>query len=592
VERRLAAILATDVVGYTRLMEEDEEGTFGALKTRRKMLFEPAVRQHGGSTVKLMGDGALMEFPSIVAALQCAIAMQTLNERENEPLPEARRIRLRMGVDIGDVLIDEGDIFGTAVNIASRLQALAQPGGICISGAAMEQAQGRIGAAFRHRGQQALRNIAEPVAVYEVDSGGLPQPTATIHRPPARAIPGRPSLAVLPFQNLGGEGVQQYFADGITRDLITELSRFRSLFVISANSSFRFRGTDRNQASIGRELGVRYLGDGSVQRVGGQLRVTAELVDAQSGEQLWADRYSHDVEDPTAVQDWLAHNIASRLHNRLEHAELDIVKRKPPSGLASYDLWLQAAELHDSTEPEAYARARELYRRAIAADPGFARAYASLAELAYMQSALSNWGRPGKDDCAEAAEYARKAVALDDQDAAGHAVMGWVHMVRHDFAKARRHWDLAAALNPNDADLMMWRASALAFLGEPEQGAETAQMAMRLNPLHPDWYLSDYAVVLFFCRRFEEMLSIYDIIPELFPHTPGWRAAALAHLGRGAEAGERAAVFARRIATIWSGPSDATPQDYGRWFAGCIPLRRPQEREIMESGLRLAGLLD
>ena len=591
-ERRLAAIMATDVAGYSRLMEEDEEWTHTTLKERRKTLFEPTIRQARGHVVKLTGDGALVEFPSVLAAVQCAIQIQRLNKHENEPLPEGRRIHLRIGVSIGDVMFDEGDIYGTGVNIAGRLQTIAPPDGICISGAAREQVRGRTDVDFTLRGQEQLRNIPEPIAVYEVGPGLLESPHEPPTLPALPSIPERPSLAILPFENLGGEGVQQYFSDGITRDLITELSRFRSLFVISANSSFRFRGRAKDQVRIGRELGVRYLGDGSVQRIGSQLRVTAELVDAETGVRVWGDRYNHDVEDPTAVQDWLAHNIASRIHNRLEQAELEIGKRKPPNALKAYDLWLQGVAHHESTSADGYAKAHELYNRAIEADPGFARVYASLAELVYMESVFSNWGQEGKDDSAEAARYAEKAIALDDQDANGHAVMGWIHMVRHEFAKAERHWDMANSLNPNDADIMMWRATAMAFLGELDKATEAAKLAMRLNPLHPDWYQSDYAVVLFFCRRFEEMQAIYDIVPELFPHTPGWRAAAYAHLGRMQEAADKAASFCRNIAAIWSGRPDATPRDYGRWFVKIIPLRRPEEQEVMQTGLRLAGLLD
>jgi tetratricopeptide (TPR) repeat protein len=209
-----------------------------------------------------------------------------------------------------------------------------------------------------------------------------------------------------------------------------------------------------------------------------------------------------------------------------------------------------------------------------------------------MQSVLANWGQEDKDDIAEAERYARQAVALDDQDANGHAIMAWVHMFRHQFGRAVRHWQLAESLNPNDADLAMSRSTALAFLGEPARGAEAAQLAMRLNPLHPDWYLSDYAVVLFFCRRFDDMLAIYDVIPELFPHTPGWRAAACAHLGQMQKAADHAAVFSRNIRTIWTGRPGAGPRDYGRWFMRCIPLQRPEEQETMATGLRLAGLLD
>lgn len=590
-ERRLAAVLATDVVGYSRLTEEDEEGTHATLKERRKTLFEPLIRQFRGNVVKLTGDGALVEFPSIVAAIQCAIAIQRRNGEENSALPESRRIHLRIGIAIGDIMFDEGDIYGTGVNLAARLQGVAAPGGICISGDAMEQAKGRGDIKARYRGLERLHNIGKPIEIYEIDVAGQQarHPVAPQVGPPS--VPDRPSVAILPFQNIG-EGLGQYFSDGMTRDLITELSRFRSLFVISANSSFRFRGRARDRTRIGQELGVRYIGDGSVQRAARQLRVTAALVDAQTGAQVWGERYNQDADEPAAVQERLAHDIAARLHDRLQHAELAVVRRKPASDLKSYELWLQGVDWHESNTPEGYLRAHELYQRAIDADPGFARAYASLAELAYMESVLSNWGQEGKDDCAAAAELAQKALALDNQDANGHAVMAWVHLVRHEFAKAARHWQLAESLNPNDADLTMWRATAQAFLGQPEQGIEAARTAMRLNPLHPDWYLSDYAVTLFFCRRFEDMLAVYDIIPELFPHTPGWRAAAYAYLGKMAEARDRAAAFTRNIAAIWTGRPEATAKDYGRWFVNCIPLRRPEEKEVMETGLRLAGLLD
>jgi adenylate cyclase len=589
-ERRLAAILAADVVAYTSLMEADEEGTFAALKERRRLAIEPTIQQYGGHIFKLTGDGALVELPSIVAAVECAIAIQRSNEGQNVEQPPGRHIRLRIGITIGDVMVEDGDIYGTGVNIAARLEGLAPPGGICISGAAVDQVQGRNGLSFRYIGRKELKNISEPIAVYEVEMDKAPG-TSPSRAAALAPVTERPSLAVLPFENLGGEGLKGYFSDGITRDLITELSRFRSLFVISANSSFKFRNT-KNRNRVGAELGVKYLSDGSVQRIGNQLRVTAELVDAQTGVQVWADRYSHDVDDPMGLQDWLARSIASRLHNRLEHAETILVKRKPPAGLRSYDLWLQGTDFHENSGPDGYANAHRCYRRAIEIDPGFARAYASLAELTYMESVLSNWGKEGKDDCAEALSYAQKALDLDDQDANGHAVMGWVHMVRREFSKAVRYWDLAVSLNPNDADIMMWRATTLAFLGEAEKGVEAAKLAMRLNPLHPDWYLSDYAVVLFFCRRFEEMLAVYDVIPELYPHTPGWRAAALAHLGRMTEAKDRAAVFTRNIAAIWTGDPEAGAKDYGRWFMRCIPLARRQEQAIMREGLMKAGLLD
>ena len=590
-ERRLAAILAADVVDYSSRMEADEEGTHKLLKESRHRIIEPAIQRHGGKIFKLTGDGVLVELPSIVTAIECAIEIQRNIKAAGAELPAEKQLQLRIGISIGDVIIDDDDVYGTGVNIAVRLEALAAPGGICVSGAAFEQARGRSDLAFSFLGQRALKNISTPVAVYEV--GLEPGATGEKTRPGLATLPtNRPSLAILPFTNLGGGGLQDYFCDGITRDLITELSRFRSLFVISANSSFKYRGPDVDRNRIGRELGVRYLGDGSVQRAGNQLRANAELIDAQTGVQIWADRYSHDIEDPIGLQDWLAHSLASRLHDRLSHAEMEVIRRKPPNSLKSYELWLQGTEFHESNEPDAYAMAHKLYERALEIDPGFARAYASLAELTYMESVLANWGEEGKDDVAQAAAYAQKALALDDQDANGHAVMGWVQMVRHQFSKAARHWEQAISLNPNDADILMWRATSLAFLGEPEKGVEAAKLAMRLNPFHPDWYLSDYAVVLFFCQRFEEMQAIYDVIPELFPHTPGWRAAAYSHLGDMQAAQTSAAAFTRNITRIWTGKAGAGTHDYGAWFMRCIPLAQKREQEIMREGLKKAGLLD
>jgi class 3 adenylate cyclase/TolB-like protein len=598
-ERRLAAILMTDVVGYTRLMGSDEEGTFLALKKRRVQLLEPSVASHAGRVVKLTGDGALIEFSSAVEALSCAAEIQSANERANAAVAPDKQIRLRMGINVGDLIFDEGDVFGTGVNVAARLQTIAEPGGICISGTAVEHA-GVAADDLHYLGWQALKNLDHPIEVYAFrpiqGKGASRQPRRSRSASASRAlrlpkVPGdRPSIAVLPFESIGTDEGQRYFSDGITRDVTTELSRFRSLSVIASNSSFRFRDAAQNRGEIGLALGARYIVDGNVQRIGEEIRVTARLIDAELGIQMWAQRYNHAVADPTMIQDRLAHDLAANLNIHLEASELSRSKRKPSAGLLGYDLWLQGAEEHERGGDDGYARARKLYERAIAADPGFARPYARLAELSYMESVLANWGVE-KDDSAEAWDLASRALRLDPEDANGHAIIAWIHMVRHEFAKAERHWSLAADLNSNDADIMMWRATALAFLGDPPAGEQLAREAMRLNPLHPQWYVSDLAVALFFCGRFEEMLASYELIPELYPHTPAWRAAAYAHLGLRQEASDRARQFCENIRPIWSGAADAGPRDYGRWFRHCIPLRRGTEIALMEDGLRGAGLL-
>jgi TolB-like protein/class 3 adenylate cyclase len=597
-ERQLVAVLAADVVGYTRMMHDDEVGTFEELKARRLTLFEPTLRDYRGRLVKTMGDGLLVEFASAIDAVNCAIALQDANQGVDAPRPAERRLVLRIGINLSDVMRDRDDIYGTGVNIAARLQSIAEPNGVAISAAVLEQVRGKITREAKSRGAQHLKNIADPIEVFDLPPSPESKPGQPVDFSPAAArratavlaLPDRPSIAVLPLDNLSGDPGQQYFSDGVSEDIITELSRFRSLFVIARNSSFRYRGGDVEIARVGRELGVQYVVEGSIQRNGDRLRATVQLIDVLNGFHVWADRYDYRVDDLFSVQDDITRNIASRITNRLEQAHREASKRNAPSALRAYDLWLRGVECHERGTDQGHAEARQFYEAAIKADPAFARPYSGLAELVFMQLVFPDWsGQPPREG--EAMELAQKAVALDEQEAHGHAILGWAHLLQRKFGRARRHWERAASLNPNDADSAMSRAIGLGFLGEAKAGIELARQAIRLNPFHPDWYPSDLAVMLCLDRQYDEMQAIFDTIPEIYPHTPAWRAAAYALQGNLPAARAAAERFEHNVRPIWRGRPDAPVAAFGRSFLDHLPLARAEDAAEIAKGLRAAGLL-
>ena len=361
VQRRLAAILAADVVGYSRLMEFDEAGTLAALKARRRDVLGPLIAKYRGRLVKVMGDGVLVEFASAVNAVQCALDLQRSTDEANATLPEPRQIILRIGINLGEIIVEGSDLYGDGVNVAARLEALAEPGGVCISSKVHEEVRGKIDVAFADMGEQQLKNIAAPVRAYRLQSGVA----ATERR---QSASNKPSIAVLPFANLSDDKEQQFFSDGITEDIITELARFRQMQVLARNSSFRYRGSDLDMVRVGRELGVHYLVEGSVRRIGARIRITAQLIDAKSGHHLWAEKFDRDQDDIFAVQDQVVRTIVATLVGRLQAAGADVAKRKPPAILAAYECVLRADAL-TLYDPASGAEARLLYERAIDSIP-------------------------------------------------------------------------------------------------------------------------------------------------------------------------------------------------------------------------------
>ncbi len=542
--RRLAAILAADVAGYSRLMGADEEGTLARLKAHQRELVEPLIRQHQGRIVKTTGDGLLAEFASVVDAAQCALRIQRATADRNAATPEAARIAFRIGINLGDIIADEEDIYGDGVNVAARLEAAAEPGGVCVSGAVHEHVAGKLPLAFEDRGEQAMKNIARPVHVYALSAAGiaaLPAPEAP-PRPSAepaggRPLPDRPSIAVLPFANFSGDPQQAYFSDGITEDIITELSRFRTLFVIARNSSFAFRGEEMEIGEIARRLGVQYVLEGSVRRAGQRVRITAQLIDAASGSHLWAERYDRDLSDVFEVQDEVVRTVAATVAGRLEAAGAELARRKPPESLAAYDYVLRGLEQLNLAGEEHNLEARRLFEKAVEIDPRYAAAQACLALSIFVQWNSSR--APGELE--KAIEIGRRALALDDNDSRVHRTLSLIYAQLGEHDRADFHAARAVALNPNDTHAVLVQAARLRDGGRAEEAVEWVRKAMRLNPLHPNWYWNTVGRMLHDAGRYAEALDAYARIDNRPSFYHAYVAAAHAELGQMEEARAHAA---------------------------------------------------
>jgi adenylate cyclase len=405
-QRRLAAILAADVVGYSRMMQVDEAGTLAVLKSRRTEILQPLVSKHHGRIIKVMGDGVLVEFASAVQAVSCAVALQEAMAVANEAAEESRRVVLRIGINLGDVLVEGGDLYGDGVNIAARIEAVADPGSVVVSRTVFNHVRGKVDFEFDDLGERELKNIAEPVQVYRV--GVADQ--ATTARPPL-PLPDKPSIAVLPFQNLTGDILQEYFADGIVEEMITALSRFRNLFVIARNSSFAYKGRTVDVKQIGRDLGVRYVLEGSVRRVGNRVRITGQLIDTSTGLHLWADRFDGAFDDIFDLQDQITARVVGAIAPKLEQAEIDRAKRKLTSSLDAYDYYLRGmAAVHLWTKA-GNVEALHHFRRAIELDASFASAH-GMAARCYSQRKAGGWAEGSAKEVAEAKSLAWRAAEL------------------------------------------------------------------------------------------------------------------------------------------------------------------------------------
>jgi adenylate cyclase len=513
-QRRLAAILSADVVGYSRLMGIDEAGTLARLKALRRDLFDPLIAAHSGRTFKLMGDGALVEFGSAVDAVTCAIQIQKKVEERNADSTEDARIQLRIGINIGDVIVDGDDIYGDGVNVAARIQALANPGGIYISRSAADQVHDKVPIKIETRGEQTVKNIARPIEVFCVIAEDLDPTAKAMHKPEGGVqtpiVADMPAIAVLPFVNMSGDPEQEFFADGITEDILTELSRFRGLFVISRNSVFAYKGKAINAQKVAKELGVQYVVEGSVRKSGSRVRITVQLIDSETDRHLWAERYDRELADIFAIQDEVTSSIVSILPGRVAAAAQDRVQRKPPENLVAYECVLAGKLLHHRSTRADNEQALRMLERAIALDPGYAHAHAWKA-CVLGQSTVTGW-------CAdvEATRHAligelTKALLLDENDSDVHRVLAAVNLtVHHDYDKALYHQERALALNPNDDLIVVQQGEVLTWIGQAEEGIEWIQKAMRLNPYHAENFWSYLGRAYFVARRYGEAVKAFQ----------------------------------------------------------------------------------
>ncbi len=537
VQRRLAAILSADVVGYSRLMGVDEAGTLARLQALRAEAVDPAIAEHNGRMVKLMGDGALVEFGSVVDAVECAVEIQHAVAEAAGEMAEGQRIEFRIGVNLGDVIIDGDDIYGDGVNIAARLQEIAEPGGVCISGSVFEQIKGKLDAAFDDMGAQDVKNIADPVRAYR-----WAHAVAGPAREAPLALPDKPSLAVLAFDNLSGDTEQEYFSDGIAEDIITELSKYRSLFVIARTSSFEYKGRAANVRTIGRELGVQYIVEGSVRRAGNRVRITAQLVEAATGNHLWAQRYDRDLEDIFAVQDEVTEAIVTAIEPELATAERRRVQRKPVESLDAWESYQRGLWHVFRYEPGDSAKAQQFFHRAIELDPNLSSAHAGLAYALYYDVILGLSDDPDPQ-IARAIRIAKAGVSIDPTDPFAHVALGRNYLLAREYEASLAALDVAIALTPNYANAHFGRAHTLWHSGRPKEAIVSHDEAIRLSPRDPlMWaFLASKAIALLLLERYDEAAE-YARQALRQPNTAICanmaEISALGHLGRTEEAGE------------------------------------------------------
>jgi len=498
VERRLAAILAADVAGYSRLMGVDEAGTVRALREQRAAI-DPMIASHGGRIVKTAGDGMLLEFPSIVAAVECAIAVQKLVAERNADVPDDRRMLLRIGINLGDVLIEGDDILGDGVNIAARLEAISQPGGICLSDSSYQQVRDRIDVPFEDMGEQQLKNITRPVRAYRIAAGTTPGTER-----PVLALPDKPSVAVLPFTNMSVDPDQEYFADGVVDDIITGLSRIKWLFVIARSSTLTYKGAAVDVKRVGLELGVRYVLEGSVRKVADRVRIACQLIDAATGAHVWAERYDRKTDDIFAVQDEITLSVVGAVEPSMRLAEVERVKRKRPDSLDAYDLVLHAQPDVYSRMPEHAKKALVLLERALTLDPTYALAHAFAAECHHT---LFLRGGLGEEERLAGLRHAEAAIAHGQDDALALSFAGFcIGMDGHDRVAAFALFEKALAVSPSSAMTYILGSIVLAWGGEAERAIEWGERGLRLSPFDPYRSAAFLAIALghFHSGRFED----------------------------------------------------------------------------------------
>jgi TolB-like protein/class 3 adenylate cyclase/tetratricopeptide (TPR) repeat protein len=587
VQRRLTAVLAADIAGYSRLMGVDEERTLAQLKSLRKTLVDPTIAAHRGRIVKTTGDGMLVEFASAVDAARGAAEVQRAMAKQNADVPPDARIEFRIGIHVGDIMIDNDDIFGDGVNIAARLEGIAEPGGICISDDAQRHIRGKIELTFDDMGPQLLKNIAEPMRAWRVQVGKKPpsvlskKAAADIGRP--LALPDKPSIAVLPFQNMSGDPEQEYFADGIVEDIITALSRFKSLFVIARNSTFTYKGKAVDIKEVGRELGVRYVLEGSVRKSVDRVRITGQLIDSLTGAHVWADRYDGKLENVFDLQDEITTNVVGHLVTHVQVSEIERSSRKPTASLDAYDCYWRGCAQHWKFTKSGTDAALAYFAKAVELDQNFASAYA-LAAVVYSARRQNGWMANIAQESAEAINLARRAIELGQMDDAALCRGGFIlALFAGELEFGAECTRRGLAMNPNFAAGWSYSAFVHLYMGEHQIALEHFQRNESLNPRDPAIMYVEVGAALahLFLGNYEEAARIMQEIVSEFPaFATGWRVLAISK----AMAGD--------IAAGKNATSKALELDPSRTVSSLVPLvplRRPADVQRYKEAFLRAG---
>ena len=583
VKRKLAAILSADVKGYSRLMGEDEELTVRTLNTY-KTVMTGLIQHHHGRVVDSPGDNLLAEFASVVDAVRCAVEIQKELKTRNDELPENRRMEFRIGVNLGDVIEDGEQILGDGVNIAARLESLSEAGGICISGTAYDQVENKLSLGYEYLGEQPVKNIAKPVRVYRV----LVEPKAVAQRVlevaskerMALPLPDKPSIAVLPFVNMSDDPKQEYFSDGITEEIITALSKVPNLFVIAHNSTFTYKGKPVKVKQVSEELGVRYVLEGSVRKIGDRVRITAQLIDSLSGHHLWAERYDRELKDIFALQDEITMKVITALQVELTAGEMAGMIAKGTKNIDAFIKYMQAFELLDRVTKEGNAQAKKILEEAIALDPEYPRLYMGLALTHFFDVWYGTTESPDRS-LARAFEFAQKAISLDDSNAAAYSVLGTIYAMKRQYDKAIAECERAVSLDPNSAENIYRLGMVLNWAGRAEEAIPYLQNAIRLNPLPPANYFVHLAVCYRDSGQYEKAIEASKKALQREPNTQfAYIHMAVSYIRLGREEEARAA--AAEILRI-------NPKFSLERYAKILPFPQPVADLVIED-LRKAGL--
>jgi adenylate cyclase len=584
-ERRLTAILAADVVGYSRLMGADEAGTLERLKSLRRKLVQPKITERKGRIVKLMGDGLLAEFPSVVEAVLCAVDIQKEVAEREPDISDDRRITLRIGINLGDVIVEGSDIYGDGVNVAARLEALADPGGICVSGTVFDSVKGKVGLDFADLGEQQVKNIEQPVRVYRIapDSGtevgeaahSFAGSTAVL------PLPDKPSIAVLPFTNMSGDPEQEHLSDGISEDIITALSKIPKLFVTARNSTFTYKGRAVDVKQVGREQGVHYVLEGSVRRGGDRLRITAQLVDATTGDHVWAQRYDRFVEDVFALQDEITREVTSALQVELTDGEQ---ARLWASGTQNFEAWefvIQVPELIYSHRKDHILMGRRLAEQALLLDKNYAAAWTMLG-LSHWEEAFNGWSENPETSINLAMDAAAVSQSIDDSNPDTYALLTWIHLSLRKFDRAYDLAQQAMLLGPNNSFVLGVASDVAMFCNRPHDMIVLLNKAMRLCPIYPAWYPSSLAWAYLLMDRREDAIASAQTSSDIDPDYP-FNHMVLAIAFAESERERDAHTAVENLLRV-------DPKYSLRTFSECQPFRDAEVLDRHIEGLRKAGL--